>query len=271
MSQLLPPNRTALESRAADALVIAPPVPLRTLWNPATCPAHLLPFLAWAYSVDQWESGWPETVKRRVIAASFDVHRVKGTRSAIDRALAALGVDVTITEWFETTPNLARGTFDATLYVNDNLTPDEPAFLNATLYEQLRATIESTKNARSHYTFKVGAKFGPNTLGAAATFSPGALSESDARPIYRPVNASAALATAATVTPGALTRRDAAAEFRTPTLRNGFTAGAAAHVSAVGRFTTEASNRATLAPARLLAAATCRAVAITYRSMETPA
>lgn len=271
MSQLLPPNRTALESRAADALVIAPSVPLRTLWNPQTCPAHLLPFLAWAYSVDHWSSDWSETVKRRVIGAAFNVHRVKGTRSAIDRALAALGVDVTITEWFEATPNLARGTFDATLYVNDNLTPDEPAFLNATLYEQLRATIESTKNARSHYTFKVGAKFGPNTLSTAATFSPGALSESDARPIYRPVSASAALATAATVTPGALTHSAAAADYRLPTLLGGFAAGASATTRAVGRFSTVATNRAALNPARLLAAATCRAVALTYRSMETPA
>ncbi len=54
MTDLLPPNRTALGARLAASHPLALPVPLRTLWNPATCPAHCLPFLAWAFSVDQW-------------------------------------------------------------------------------------------------------------------------------------------------------------------------------------------------------------------------
>ncbi|WP_110675335.1 phage tail protein I [Salinicola sp. RZ23] len=239
MSQLLPPNRTSLESRTADALVTDPPVPLRTLWNPQTCPAHLLPFLAWAYSVDNWSAAWSERVKRRVIAASFDVHRMKGTRTAIDRALSAMGVDVIIKEWFEVEPNLARGTFDALLYVNENLTPDAPALIGPELYAELRATLDAAKNVRSHYTFRVGARFGPGRLGAATV-----------------------------MTPGGTAYRDAAAGYRTPTLRGGFTAGAATNVRAVGRFSTEATNRAALNPARLLAAATCRAVALTYHIME---
>ncbi|MGQ7242822.1 phage tail protein I [Salinicola sp. V024] len=271
MSQLLPPNRTALERRTAEALVIEPPVPLRTLWDPATCPAHLLPFLAWAYSVDHWSSAWSERVQRNVIAASFDVHRMKGTRTAIDRALGALGVDVTIAEWFETTPNLERGTFNATLYVNENLVPDAPALIGPELYEELRATIDAAKNARSHYSLRVGVKFGPNTLGAGGGMSAGALSDNDARPIYRPVAATAGLVTAATATPGAFTCRDASADYRTPTLRSGLAAGAATTARAVGRFSTESRNRASIAPARLLAAATCRAFALTHRTMETPA
>lgn len=271
MSQLLPPNHTTLEGRSATALPIEPPVPLRTLWNPQTCPAHLLPFLAWAYSVDHWSSAWPETVKRNVIAASFDVHRMKGTRTAIDRALDAMGVNVKLTEWFEATPNLPRGTFDALLYVNENLTPNAPALIGPELYTELRATIDAAKNVRSHYTFRVGARFGPNTLGAAGSMNGSALSNNDARPIYRPVAAHAALGATTTVQACAVTHQDAAVNYRTPSLSTSITSAASSRALAVGHFDTEATNQAALAPAHFLAATTCRAFAFTHHTMEATA
>jgi len=67
------------------------PVPNATLWTPATCPAALLPWLAWALSVDEWDGTWPEERQRAVIAASVAVHRRKGTRGAVVAALAAAG------------------------------------------------------------------------------------------------------------------------------------------------------------------------------------
>ena len=56
-----------------------------------TCPAALLPWLAWGLSVDDWDSSWPEPVKRAVIAASADVHRHKGSVWSIRRMLALAG------------------------------------------------------------------------------------------------------------------------------------------------------------------------------------
>lgn len=271
MMHLLPPNRSPLEARVAASHPLALPVPLRALYDPATCPVDLLPFLAWAFSVDHWSADWPENVKRRFIAESFAVHRMKGTRTAIDRALAAMGVDVELTEWFETSPNLPRGTFDALLYVNENLTPSAPALIGPELYTELRATIDAAKNVRSHYTFRIGARFGPNTLGVASGMGAGALSDNDARPIYRPVSASSVLSATANATAGALTRRDAAAHYCTPPLHTGFTNVAAARAHAVGRFQAEPSPLAVLDPAQLLAAATCRAVALTYYTMEATA
>ncbi|MEN1451482.1 phage tail protein I, partial [Pseudomonas aeruginosa] len=55
---LLPRNATELEQLAAQALadIQRVPIPLRTLWNPSTCPVPLLPYLAWAFSVDRWDS-----------------------------------------------------------------------------------------------------------------------------------------------------------------------------------------------------------------------
>jgi phage tail P2-like protein len=93
MNSLLPPNATPQETaiEAATARIAEVPVPNAALWNPATCPAALLPWLAWALSVDEWDGTWPEERQRAVIAASVAVHRRKGTRGAVVAALAAAG------------------------------------------------------------------------------------------------------------------------------------------------------------------------------------
>ena len=110
---LLPPNATLLERRAASAgqRIEHVPVPLRDLWNPATCPADLLPFLAWSFSVDRWNPDWPTSTKRAVTSASYLVHRRKGTIGAIRRAVEPLGFEIRVTEWWQTEPPGPRGSF----------------------------------------------------------------------------------------------------------------------------------------------------------------
>ncbi len=103
MNSLLPPNATPQETaiEAATARIADVPVPNASLWTPATCPAALLPWLAWALSVDEWDGTWPEERQRAVIAASVGVHRRKGTRGAVVAALAAAGYgDATVVERF---------------------------------------------------------------------------------------------------------------------------------------------------------------------------
>lgn len=92
MSDLLPPNATFLErATAATHQHLADlPVDTRYIRNPERCPAALLPFLAWELSVDDWNPDWAEDVKRRVLAESVAVHRRKGTRGAVRRALEAI-------------------------------------------------------------------------------------------------------------------------------------------------------------------------------------
>ena len=94
LATLLPPNSTALE-RAVDRSVAvrhaALPMLIPGLWNADTCPAALLPYLAWAVSVDEWDEGWSVAKKRAAIRESPEIHRRKGTLSAIRRALTALG------------------------------------------------------------------------------------------------------------------------------------------------------------------------------------
>ncbi|BCL91382.1 phage tail protein I [Ralstonia nicotianae] len=110
---LLPPNATPLERRAAQAggRIERVPVPLRDLWNPATCPAELLPFLAWSFSVDRWNPAWPLATKRAVTAASYFVHRKKGTIGALRRAVEPLGFLIRVIEWWQTNPPGPRGSF----------------------------------------------------------------------------------------------------------------------------------------------------------------
>nr|MCX1760636.1 phage tail protein I [Escherichia coli] len=77
------------------------PVDADTLWSPDRCPAHLLPYLAWACSVDRWDRNWPEETRRQVIGQSWKVHRQKGTVSALRETAAAFGYEMTISEWWE--------------------------------------------------------------------------------------------------------------------------------------------------------------------------
>lgn len=101
---LLPPNATTSERALAEtvARVSDVPVPVSDLWNPQTCPAALLPWLAWTLHVDTWDASWSDPVKRDMIAASIAVHRRKGTPWAMRQAMTAAGAPgVSIEEWFE--------------------------------------------------------------------------------------------------------------------------------------------------------------------------
>ena len=101
---LLPRNRTdfevAMETAMKEGQGISDLV-IRHLWNPDTCPIDVLPWLAWALSVDKWDENWSTEVKRNVVRSSVEVHRKKGTLFAIKQAVRAVYSDSDIIEWFE--------------------------------------------------------------------------------------------------------------------------------------------------------------------------
>lgn len=98
---LLPPNATAQEraldlstSRLGDV-----DVPLREIWNADTCPADKLAYLAWAFSVDEWDEAWPIEFKRSTIRDAVDVQAKKGSVWSVRRVLANAGYgSVTLVE-----------------------------------------------------------------------------------------------------------------------------------------------------------------------------
>jgi len=98
---LLPSNSTPFERSMEGAMsrLSNVPVPLRTVYNVDQCPANLLPWLAQTMQVGQWNTDWPESVKRAVIAGSVGVHKRKGTIAAIREFFASIGFgDITIDE-----------------------------------------------------------------------------------------------------------------------------------------------------------------------------
>jgi len=113
MSDLLPDNATDLERDLA--LASAPldqidPTVIETIWDAWRCPKRYLAWLAWAMSVDHWDDGWSEIVKRQAISDSPAYHRRKGTRATVEQLLTLPGRPVEITEWFDRVPEGRRGT-----------------------------------------------------------------------------------------------------------------------------------------------------------------
>ncbi|WP_163832310.1 phage tail protein I [Spartinivicinus ruber] len=145
---LLPNNTTPLEEGLADSTRRISEIPAypNHVWHPESCPANCLPWLAWALSVDEWDEAWEEQTKRNVIKASIEVHRHKGTLGAVKKALAATGVDITVTEWFEY--NGQPYTFKADV----NL---ETRGLTEKEYDNINRLIKRTKNVRSHFDLTV--------------------------------------------------------------------------------------------------------------------
>ncbi len=92
-NDLLPLSATPQERALSEAIARAAGVscPIGSLWDPATCPAEALPWLAWALSVDSWDSSWSEAAKRAACARSIAIHRRKGTPWAVKEGLRAIG------------------------------------------------------------------------------------------------------------------------------------------------------------------------------------
>ncbi|PQQ36226.1 phage tail protein I [Photorhabdus luminescens] len=141
--RLLPTGSTVLEVAAAKACAQLQdvPVPLRQLWNPDTCPVELLPYLAWAWSVDRWDMDWSESTKRESIKASLFVHKHKGTISAIRRVVEPFGYLIRVIEWWQT--NDAPGTFRLDIGVLETGITEET-------YQELERLIFDAKPASRH-------------------------------------------------------------------------------------------------------------------------
>jgi phage tail P2-like protein len=142
---LLPPNASS-EEVALDlsvARVGDVPTPVRSMWNADTCAADLLPWLAWAFSVDEWNVNWTEAQKRAVVKSSYEVHRRKGTIGAVRRALESLGLTIDVVEWFQEEPPGDPYTFRVAV------TADQSGADQAGL-EKAIALVMANKNLRSH-------------------------------------------------------------------------------------------------------------------------
>ena len=143
---LLPPNASLLLRDFEDAVSVRHYLlqnnPLRYMNNPDKCPAEILPWLAWAMSVDVWNNDWLVATKRSVIRQSVQVHKLKGTIGALKRALSAfMFADIKVEEWFEYDGDPFTFRVYAKLFENGH------SLLEMGL---VFSTIMQTKNLRSH-------------------------------------------------------------------------------------------------------------------------
>jgi len=154
MNSLLPPNASALE-RAAEQMMARLsriPTPLADLWNPDTYPAPLLPWLAWAVSVDHWQATWPESIKRQLIRSALSVARHKGTVASLREVIASFGGTMHLVEWWQTDPPGAPHTFELIL----TLSGQDGSPTSAAFVDEVIAAVRRVKPARSHFTFTQG-------------------------------------------------------------------------------------------------------------------
>ncbi|UVL30684.1 phage tail protein I [Pseudomonas donghuensis] len=166
MDSLLPLNSTDLEHAIEAAGVETTEVPLRALYNPDTCPAHLLHQLAWAWSVDRWDETWPEAIKRSVIRSAFYVHAHKGTIGALRRVVEPLGYLIKVTEWWQEVPEGVPGTFGLEVGVLDSGISDE-------MYQELTALIDDAKPVSRSLVGLVISLESTGTLGIAVCVDEG--------------------------------------------------------------------------------------------------
>lgn len=164
----LPASATSFQFAIAGidaARLAAIDVPIGDLWNPWRCPAKLLSYLAWALSVDIWDDDWPEERKRKVIAAAPMVHRLKGTRAAVRRALDAFDLESRIIEWFE--DGSRHGTFRVEMIYRDG----GPEFDAETQAYAIQAVTTSKPKSRVFTTRAVLQAQAPVYVGVLARTS----------------------------------------------------------------------------------------------------
>lgn len=151
---LLPPNAApGVRSMAASVARISDvPVSLRQLWNPYTCPIALLPWLAWALSIDTWKSYWPEAVKRERVAQAIAIQRKKGTADSVRQVVQSFGGAVQLREWWQQSPTGVPHTFELWL----TLTGAGGVEATAEYVDDVIAEVVNTKPVRSHFTFTQG-------------------------------------------------------------------------------------------------------------------
>ncbi|MGM3160481.1 phage tail protein I [Dickeya undicola] len=142
-NSLLPPSASDFMRNVASSTqhLSEIAVCLDTLWDAERCPAQLLPYLAWALSVDRWDKRWSEQTKRQVIKAAWLVHRQKGTIAALRRVVEPFGYLIRITEWWQTGGQ--PGTFRLDIGVQD-------AGITEETYLELERLIADAKPVSRH-------------------------------------------------------------------------------------------------------------------------
>lgn len=159
-SLLVPALRNDLSMRALEtltarvhALDLAPSV----LYDFDHVEASALIHLAEQFNV-LGDAGWDladtEAKKRALLKEAVALHRVKGTPYAVKRALELLGVNATVTEWFQMRPEGEPYTFILDAQITDQ--PAGAPAIDTARTEQIKRAVSFWKPASRHFTLRLG-------------------------------------------------------------------------------------------------------------------
>lgn len=104
-------------------------------------PEELLDILAYDFKVDWWSADYSLEEKRRTLKESWYVHRILGTKAAIERAISAIYPETTVEEWFE----YGGEPYHFRLWIN--LTDDD---VDSERMRRVLDRLNYYKNLRSH-------------------------------------------------------------------------------------------------------------------------
>ena len=110
---------------------------------------EILDLLAWQWHVDFYE---PTTLtlasKRRIVKSAIKLHRLKGTRQAIEEGLRTIGVESKVIPWFEMEPKGKPYTFALDGWLMEDFRTDGSGFLDKDTMSLIRRMIDETKSVR---------------------------------------------------------------------------------------------------------------------------
>lgn len=97
------PSVVALAEALGEVLAVRPAEIERLRIYPAidTLDESLLDILAYDFKVDWWDADYSLEEKRRTLKDSWRVHRLLGTRAAVEIAISAIYPHTQVLEWFE--------------------------------------------------------------------------------------------------------------------------------------------------------------------------
>lgn len=106
-------------------------------------PEELLDILAYDFKVDWWDGDYTLEQKRQILKDNWKVHRMLGTKAAVETAISAIYPDTQVEEWFEYNgnPYHFRLLIDAT-YENVNPAKHQRVLDRVEFYKNLRSVLD---------------------------------------------------------------------------------------------------------------------------------
>ena len=148
-------NMYALASAIADALAARPEEIDRSVIYAQidSLPEEMLDILAYDFKVDWWDGDYTVEQKRQTLKDSWKVHRILGTKAAVESAISAIYPETQVLEWFEYDgrPYWFKLLIDLTDML-PNPEGHDRVLNRVSYYKNLRSHIEEIQYIiRSHY------------------------------------------------------------------------------------------------------------------------